>query len=415
MAKEVGVGLILALAVVASGCNNNNNKPTGSGPSASGSTTSASTASPTDTIKLGQTMAYSGPASAYAVIGKTEAAYFKMQNDKGGVNGHKIEFLSYDDAYNPAKTVEQTRKLVEQDNILVNFNSLGTATQSAVHSYLNDRKIPQIFVASGGDKWADPKFPWTVGYQPSYQVEAKVFGKYIKETKPNAKACLLYQNDDFGKDYVIGLKAIFADQYDKTFVKAVSYETSDPTVDSQIVTLQSSGCDTAVLAASPKFAAQAIRKIFDIGWKPTTLMSNVSASVTSVMKVAGLEKGTGVMIGAYLKDPSDPKMKDDPGLAEFREFMKKYQPDLDATDSNAVYGFGVSRTMVKVLEQCGSDFSRENIMKQTLSLKDLQLGTAIDGIKINTSPDHLRPFTQMQLAKFNGTSWEVFGNILNAE
>jgi len=320
-----------------------------------------------------------------------------------------------DDGYNPAKTVEQTRKLVESENILADFGSVGTAPAGAVHAYLKEKRVPQIFVSTGGEKWADPKFPWTIGWQPSYRAEAKLYGKYIDETKPGAKVCMLYQNDDFGKDLLAGLKEAFGNDYDKKMVKTVSYEVTDPTVDSQITSLQASGCDAVILGATPKFAAQAIRKVFDLGSKPLEILANVSVSITSVLKPAGLDKSTGIVTGAYLKDPSDPKLASDPGLADYRAFMKKYMPESDVNDANSVYAFGQGITMVKVLGQCGADVTRENIMKQALALNDVPAQVTLPGIDITTGPAALSLIAKMQLARFNGTSFELFGKVLSSE
>jgi len=364
-------------------------------------------------IVIGQSLPYSGPASAFAVIGKVEAGYVKMINDKGGIGGRKIKLLSLDDGYNPSKTVENTRKLVESDHVAAMFGTLGTAQNTAIHAYLNQKKVPQLFVASGAEKWADPKNPWTIGWQPSYRVEAKVYARYLMQTKPDAKLCVLYQNDDFGRDYLTGLHDGLGDKYDAVVVKTASYEATDTTTDSQVVTLQAAGCDALLTAAIPKYAAQTIRKVFDIGWKPIHFMSNVSVSITSVLKPAGLDKSTGLITGAYLKDPSDPTMANDPGMNEYRAFMKQYQPDLEASDVTAVYAFGAGMTLAKVLTQCGDDLSRDNIMKQALSLKDLVLPVAVPGIAINTSPTDFRPFSQLQLARFNGTSFERFGDVLS--
>ena len=408
---------ILALAVLpcVAGCDNK--KPAGgSGPAASGSAASATSVPSGGVIKLGQTMPYSGPASSYGIIGKVEQAYFKMVDEKGGVNGRKVELLSFDDGYNPSKTLEQTRKLVENEGILADFGGLGTPTQSAVHGYLNEKKVPHVFVASGAEKWVDPQhFPWTIGFQPSYQTEGRIFAKYILDNKPNAKVCILEQNDDFGKDYVTGLKAGLGAQFDKLVVKTVTYEVTDPTIDSQIVALQSSGCEAVMLATSPKFGAQAIRKIYDIGWKPTELLSSASTSITAVLKVAGLEKANGAIIAAYLKDPSDPKTKDDPGIVEYREFMKKYAPDIDIADWGSIYGYTAVSLMTKVLEACGAEVSRESIMKTALHLHDIKIPTVLDGITINTTPERPRTMTQMQVARFNGASYDLVGNVLDAD
>jgi branched-chain amino acid transport system substrate-binding protein len=410
MNKQIGLVALVALLASSAGCKKEPGDGAGGGASGGGSAPAAG-----GTIKVGQTMAYSGPASAYGMIGKADQAYMKMINDKGGVNGRKIEFLSVDDGYSGPKTVEATRKLVESDNILIDFGSVGTAPNAAVHSYLNEKKVPQLFVASGGEKWADPAHPWTIGWQPSYGVESKVYARYVLSTKPGAKMCVLYQNDDFGKDMIGGLKQGFGAQFDKIVVKTASYEVTDPTVDSQIVTLQAAGCDTLLTAASPKFAAQSIRKVFDIGWKPLHLIGNVGAAITTVLKPAGLDKSTGLITGLYLKDPSDPAMASDPGIKDYLAFMKQYMPGTDPNDSNAVYGYGQSMTFLKVLTQCGDDLSRENVMKQARNLVDYELPVALPGIKINTSPTDLHPFSQVQLAKFDGQSFVRFGAPLSAD
>jgi branched-chain amino acid transport system substrate-binding protein len=365
-------------------------------------------------IKIGQTMPYSGPASAYSVIGKTEAAYFKWLNAKGGVNGRKINLISLDDGYQPPKAVEQIHKLIENENVAFAFNTLGTPSNSAIQKYLNDKKVPQLFVATGADKWGDPEhFPWTMGWQPSYRTEAQIYTKYLMKEKPGAKMCVLYQNDDFGKDYLKGLKEGFGDQFDKIVIKSVSYEVSDPSVDSQIVTLQGAGCDTLLAAPTPKFAAQTIRKVADLGWKPLFFMSNVSVSLTSVLKPAGLDKSTGIITGSYLKDPSDPAMANDPGMKEYLAWAKDNMPsDVDATDLNAVYGYGAAMSLVQVLTACGNDLSRANVMKQAASLSHQKIPVLIDGIEINTTPTDFRPIQQMQLRRFNGTNFETFGEVM---
>ena len=364
-------------------------------------------------IKIGNTMPYSGPASAYGVIGKGEAAFFKMVNDKGGVAGHKIDFISVDDGYNPAKTVEQVRKLVEQDDVAFLFNTLGTPTNSAIQKYLNVKKIPQLFVATGADKWGEYKqFRWTMGWQPSYRTEAEIYAHYILREKPNAKIAVLYQNDDFGKDYVAGLKDGLGNKYSKMVVKEASYEVTDPTIDSQVVSLQASGADTLVTAATPKFAAQTIRKVYDIGWKPLHFMTNVSISVGSVMVPAGMEKGVGIISATYGKDPTDPTWANDAGMNEWRAFMKKYMPDADLKDANYVYAYGVALTMLHVLEQCKGDFSRENVMKQAADIKNLDIPTLLPGIKVSTSPTNYHPIRQMQLEKWDGKTWVLFGKVM---
>jgi branched-chain amino acid transport system substrate-binding protein len=370
----------------------------------------------TDTeIKIGQTMPYSGPASAYGVIGRAETAYFKMINEQGGVNGRKINLISLDDAYSPPKTVEQIRRLVEQEQVAFIFNSLGTPPNAAIRQYLNDNKVPQLFVATGAAMFSDPQhFPWTMGWQPNYQTEARIFAKHILKTKPDAKIGVLYQNDGFGKDYLIGLKDGLGADHAGMVIKEASYETSEPTVDSQIVTLQGSGADALLIAATPKFAAQAIRKTFDIGWTPVRYLTDVSQSIASVMKPAGFEKSKGVITAVYGKDPTDARWKDDPGYKEYAAFIAKYMTPHELIDSNAVYGFGAGATMVQVLKQCGADLSRANIMKQAANLKDFELPMLLPGIKINTSPDNFSPIRQEALASFNGESWEQFGGLYQA-
>ena len=364
-------------------------------------------------IKIGQTMPYSGPASAYGVIGRTEAAYFKMINEQGGINGRKINLISLDDGYSPPKTVEQVRRLVEQEQVAFLFNTLGTAPNAAIRQYLNDNKVPQLFVSTGASIFSDPKhFPWTMGFNPNYQTEAHIYGKYILATKPDAKISVLYQNDGFGKDYLIGLKEALGADHAGMIVKEASYETSEPTIDSQIVTLQGSGADVIVIGATPKFGAQAIRKTFDLGWTPVRIVSNVSSSVNAALKPAGLEKSKGLITATYGKDPNDPRWKDDPGLKTWKDFTTKYMSPTEFTDLNAVYGFGAAATMVQVLKQCGNDLSRENIMRQAANIKDLVLPMGLPGAAINTSPDNYSPIRQMQLSMFNGESWELFGDLL---
>ena len=357
----------------------------------------------TDTeIKIGQTMPYSGPASAYGVIGRTEGAYFKMINEQGGINGRKINLISLDDGYSPPKTVEQVRRLVEEERVAFLFNTLGTAPNLAIRQYLNDNKVPQLFVSTGASTFSDPKhFPWTMGFNPNYQTEAHIYGKYILSAKPDAKICVLYQNDGFGKDYLIGLKESLGADHAGMIVNEASYETSEPTIDSQIVTLQGSGADVILIAATPKFGAQAIRKTFDLGWTAMRVISNVTSSVNAALKPAGLEKSKGLITAIYGKDPSDPRWKDDPGLKEWTAFVAKYLSPNDFVDLNAVYGFGAAATMVQVLKQCGNDLSRENIMKQAANL-DMGLPMLLPGIKIHTSPTSFYPIQRMRLARFEG-------------
>ena len=368
----------------------------------------------TDTeIKIGQTMPYSGPLSAYGVIGRAEAAYFKMINEQGGVNGRTINLISLDDGYSPPKTVEQTRRLLEQERVAFLFNGLGTPPNLAIRQYLNDNKVPQLFVATGASVFADPQhFPWTMGWQPNYPTEAKIFAKHILKTKSDAKIGALYQNDGFGKEYLSGLKDGLGPDHAGMVIKEVSYEVSEPTVNSQIVTLQGSGADVFLIAATPKFAAQAIRKAFDIGWTPVRYMTDVSQSIAAVMRPAGPEKSKGVITAVYGKDPTDARWKDDPGFKEYAAFIEKYMTPNDLIDANAVYGFGLGATMVQVLKQCGNDLSRESVMKQAANLKDLELPMLLPGVKINTSPDNFSPIRQEALASFNGESWEMFGDII---
>jgi branched-chain amino acid transport system substrate-binding protein len=365
-------------------------------------------------IKIGNTNPYSGPASAYGVIGKSIAAYFAMVNDQGGVNGRKINFLSRDDGYSPPKTVEMVRKLVEQDEVLLLFQTLGTPPNTAIQGYLNDNKVPQLFAATGADKWNDPKhYPWTMGWQPSYRVEARIYARYILKNLPGAKIAVLYQNDDFGKDYLIGLREGLGDKADKLIVATQSYETTDATVDSQVAALQGSGANVLLTAAIQKFAAQAIRKVYDIGWKPTHFLTNVSVSVGVVMQPAGLEKGIGVISAAYLKDPTDPQWQDTPEYKEWLAWMKKYNSSANVSDVFSVYGYSVAQTMVGVLKASGDTLTRENAMKQAASLHTLVLPMLLPGITVSTSADDFAPIKQMQLQKFDGTTWKLFGEVIS--
>jgi ABC-type branched-subunit amino acid transport system substrate-binding protein len=371
----------------------------------------------TDTeIKIGNIMPYSGPASAYGVIGKTEEAYFKKINAAGGINGRKINFISYDDAYSPPKTVEQARKLVESDEVLFVFNSLGTPSNSAIQKYMNSKKVPQLFIATGATKWNDPKdFPWTMGWQPSYQSETQIYAKYILKEKPDAKIAVLFQNDDYGKDYLKGLKDGLGAKAASMIVMEESFETSEPSIDGHIVKLKSSGADIFVDIATPKFAAQAIKKVAEIGWKPTHFLNNVSASVGSVIKPAGYENSQDIISAAYLKDASDPQWDNDAGMKEFYAFLAKDFPEGNKLDGSVVVGYGVSQTMVKVLQMCGDNLTRENVMKQAASLKDFRTEVLLPGIKINTSATDFAPVSQLQLMKFKGEKWELFGDIISAD
>jgi ABC-type branched-subunit amino acid transport system substrate-binding protein len=371
----------------------------------------------TDTeIKIGNIMPYSGPASAYGIIGKTEAAYFKKINDAGGINGRKINFVSYDDAYSPPKTVEQARKLVESDEVLFIFNSLGTPPNSAIHKYMNSKKVPQLFVATGATKWNDPKdFPWTMGWQPNYQSETQIYAKYILKNSPNAKIAVMFQNDDYGKDYLKGLKDGLGAKAASMIVIEESFETSEPSVDNHIVKLKSTGADIFINISTPKFAAQAIKKMAEIGWKPQHFLNNVSASVGSVIKPAGYENSQDIISAAYLKDPSDKQWDTDPGMKEFYAFMNKDFPEGDKLDGGTVTGYGVAQTLVEVLKMCGDNLTRENVMKQAASLKDFRTEVLLPGIKINTGADDFAPISSLQLMRFKGEKWELFGDVINAD
>jgi branched-chain amino acid transport system substrate-binding protein len=366
-------------------------------------------------IKIGNTNPYSGPASAYGQIGKAIAAYFKMVNDQGGINGRRVNFISYDDSYSPPKTVEMARKLVEQDEVLFLFQTLGTPSNTAIHKYMNMKKVPQMHVATGATKWNDPKnFKWTMGWQPNYQTEGRIYARHILKTKPNAKIGILYQNDDYGKDYLKGMEDGLGDKAKTMIVSKVSYEVSDPTVDSQIVQLQASGADTFFNITTPKFAAQAIRKAYDIGWKPVHYLNNVSISVGSVLTPAGLEKSVGLITAAYLKEPTDARWASDAGLAPFREFMKKYLPDANIADNFNIYGYTVAATLHQVLKQSGDNLTRENVMRQASSMKNVRIDTLLPGITISTAASDYAPLEAVQLQRFNGKQWELFGDVMSS-
>jgi branched-chain amino acid transport system substrate-binding protein len=364
-------------------------------------------------IKIGHTNPYSGPASAYSALGKLEQAYFnKMVNDQGGVAGHKINFISLDDAYSPPKTVEDIRQLVEEDKVAFTFNTLGTPTNSAIERYMNQHKVPMLFVATGADKWGNYKqYPWTIGWQPSYRTEAQIYTKYMLQQKPNAKLAILYQNDDFGKDYPAGVKDVLGDKYSKMVIES-TYEVTDPTVDSQISQLQSSGAEALLVAATPKFAAQAIRKVHELNWQPMFFMTNVSISVGAVITPAGADSCIGMISGGYLKDYTDPAWKDDAGMKQWVAFMDKYMPGADKTDGGYIASYAVSDTLLKVLKQCNGDFSRENIMKQVTNFHDPANPLLLPGIQINTSPTNYHPIKAMQLEKWTGKTFERFGDII---
>src|SRR3954454_17274698 len=367
-------------------------------------------------IKIGNIMPYSGPASAYGVIGKTEAAYFKKINAEGGINGRKINFISYDDAYSPPKAVEQARKLVESDEVLLVFNSLGTPSNSAIHKYMNSKKVPQLFVATGATKWNDPKdFPWTMGWQPNYQSESRIYAKYLLKEKPGAKIAVLYQNDDYGKDYLKGLKDGLGAKAASMIIVEESYEVTQPTIDSNIVKLKSLNADVFFNVTTPKFAAQAIKKMNEIGWKPVHFLNNVSASIGSVIKPAGFENSQDIISSSYLKDPTDAQWKDDAGMKAWNEFLDKYYPEANRADASVMYAYTVAQGLVHVLKACGDNLSRENIMKQAASIKDLELGGLLPGIKVNTSATDFAPLAQLRLMRFKGETWERFGEILSGD
>ena len=366
-------------------------------------------------IKIGNTNPYSGPASAYGTIGKVIGAYFKKVNDEGGINGRKINYISYDDSYSPPKAVEMVRKLVEQDQVALLFQTLGTPTNSAVHKYMNQQKVPHLFVATGATKWNDPQhFPWTMGFQPNYQTEGRIYAQYILKNLPDAKIGILYQNDDYGKDYRKGLHDGLGEAAKKLIVMEQTYEVTDPTIDSQIVNLKNSGANVFYNVTIPKFAVQAIKKSHDIGWKPTHFLNNVSSSLGTVLKPAGLDASKGLITVLYQKEITDPQWKNDKGFLDWVAFMKKYYPEGALDDQANAYGYLAAQTMAQVLKQCGNDLSRENIMKQAANLKNFELALLLPGIKINTSPTDFAPIEQEQLAKFDGERWVLFGELYDA-
>src|SRR5438034_1850602 len=366
-------------------------------------------------IKIGNTNPYSGPASAYGTIGKALGAYFKKVNDEGGINGRKINYISYDDAYSPPKTVEMVRKLVEQDQVALLFQTLGTPTNSAIHKYMNQQKVPHIFVATGATKWNDPKtFPWTMGFQPNYQTEGHIYAQYVMKNVKDPKIGILFQNDDYGKDYVKGLKDGLGEAAKKVIVLEQSYEVTDPTIDSQIVNLKNSGANVFYNVTIPKFAVQAIKKSHDIGWKPLHLLNNVSSSLGTVLKPAGLEASKGLITALYMKEITDPQWKNDKGYLDWVAWMKKYYPEGALDDQANAYAYSVAQTLVHVLKQCGNDLSRENIIKQAASIKNLELPLLLPGIKINTSATDFAPIEQEQLARFDGERWVLFGELYDA-
>jgi ABC-type branched-subunit amino acid transport system substrate-binding protein len=363
-------------------------------------------------IKIGQTMPYSGPVSAFGALGKGEVSYFKMLNERGGINGRKINLISLDDGYAPPKTVEQTRRLVESDEVALIFSSIGTAHNTAIAKYLQSKNIPQLFVGSGASKFADiTQYPQaTLGVQGPFRYEARLYARYALAKNPNAKFAIISQNDDFGRDYLLGLKDVLGEKYD-SLVTGATYEVQDPTIDSQIVRLKASGADVFLIAATPKFAAQSIRKAFEIGWRPMTFLSNVAVWVSTVMEPAGLEAGVGILSTAYVKDPDDPAWKNDAGVKAWREFMIKYAPEADLHDTNYVNSYNSAMALEHVLKACGDDLSTENILRQAYAIKDLELPMLLPGIKVNTSPTDHVPVEQMQFMRFNGKTWERFGEL----
>ncbi|MBX9701503.1 MAG: ABC transporter substrate-binding protein [Acetobacteraceae bacterium] len=363
-------------------------------------------------IRVGSTNALSGPVSSYSVISRSHEALFKRLNDQGGVGGRRINFIVYDDGYQPPRTLEQTRRLVEQDRVAFLFNQLGTPTNSAIHRYVNQRRVPHLFLATGADKWANPReFPWTIGFQPSYRVEAQIYAKHILETRPNARIALLYQNDDFGKDYLHGVQDVLGPRF-QTMVRTATNEATDPTIDSQIVQLQSGGADVLICGIVPRHAAQAIRRVHDMGWRPQFYMTNVSISSSVVMTPAGPEKGVGIITSDFRKDQTDPGWANDPGMNEWRAFMRQYLPEGDVNDNNYTYAYAAGLTMIHVLRQCGNDFSRDNVMKQATNMAPLELPTLLPGIRVQSQPTNYNVGRQMQLQRWNGRSWERFGNII---
>ena len=370
----------------------------------------------TDTeIKVGQTVPFSGPASAYATVGKAQAAYIRMINDAGGVNGRKINLIQYDDAYSPPKTVEQVRKLVEGDEVLLTFQIIGTAPNAAVQKYLNARKMPQLFAATGAARFTDPRnFPWTFGFNPSYFVEGRIYGQYILKEHPNARVGVLYQNDDLGKDYLEGLKAGLGDKAAKMVVTEVSYELSEPTIDSKILKIKDSGADLFFSASTPKQAAQAIKKIAELGWHPVHIVDINANSVGAVLKPAGLDASKGIISVGYVKDPSDPSLKDDPGMLRYLAFMQKYYPEGDKYSSLNVYGYITTQLLVQVLQQCGDELTRENVLKQATHLKNVELDLLLPGISVTTTPTDYRVNKQLQMVRFDGERWQPFGSIIEA-
>lgn len=368
------------------------------------------------TVKIGNTMPYSGPASAYSSAGKADAGFFRWVNDQGGVNGTKVAFISLDDGYSPPKTVEDVRRLMEQDKVDFLFRTLGTPCNTAIAPYCNGHNIPQLFIASAADKWGDyKKHPWTIGFQPSNRMEARFYTRYMLQENPKARLALLYQNDDFGKDYAIGVRDILGKNWDKVVVMTATYEVTDPTIDGQLAELQNSGADALLVAATPKAAAQAIRKMHDLNWRPMFFMNSVAISVGSVMRPAGVANGIGMISTSYYKDATDPVWDNNVGMQAFKQFMARYVPGGDISETFYLAGYAASYTMWKVLEACGGDYSRPNVMKQALSLHDMENPVLLPGIKLNTSPTNYHPIRGMQLVKWNGKTWIRFGEVIEGD
>jgi ABC-type branched-subunit amino acid transport system substrate-binding protein len=367
-------------------------------------------------IRIGNIVPYSGPASAIGVIGKTEAAYFKKINAEGGINGRKIKFVSYDDAYSPPKAVEQARKLVESDEVLFIFSSAGTPSNSAIQKYMNEKKVPQLFLPTGATKWNDPKkFPWTMGWAPNYQSEGRVYAKYILKESPTGKIGILYQNDDYGKDYIKGITDGLGTRAASMIIGEESYDTTDPTIDSHVVALKSKGADVFISITTSKFAAQSIKKVAELGWKPLFILNNIGASTGAVMRPAGIENSQNIISATYWKDPTDPQWKDDAGIKNFDAFLTKYFPDGNREDQYAMIGYDIAQTVVHVLKECGDDLTRANIMKQAASIESLQLEGLLPGVTINTSAIDFAPIKQFQLRKFKGERWELFGDVISSQ
>jgi branched-chain amino acid transport system substrate-binding protein len=363
-------------------------------------------------IRIGSTNALSGPVSSYSVISRCLEAMFKRLNDNGGIAGRRVNFTVYDDAYQPPRTLEQTRRLVEQDRVAFTFNQLGTPTNSAVHRYMNQRRVPHLFLATGADKWANPReYPWTIGWQPSYRIEAQIYAKYALEQKPDARIAVLYQNDDFGRDYLAGVRDVLGPRFD-ALVRTATHEATDPTIDSQIVQLQATGADVLICGSTPRFGAQAIRRVNDIGWRPLMFMTNVSVSVGVVMQPAGVERGVGLITSDYRKDQTDPAWTNDVGMNEWRGFMRQFLPEGDLADNNYTYGYGVGTTMIQVLRQCGEDFSRENVIRQATNIVPMDVPTLLPGVKVQSQPSNYNVIRQMQLQRWDGRSWVRFGNVI---